>query len=191
MTAVDLLMTLRLKGIELVPAGDRLRFRPGEAVTAEERAALRRHKGAVLALLASAPRPAPAELAAGLSAGSLADWAARGEIVTLFSRTLDASIHLAPDPVAVRQLVEAGVPRARVYLPAEVESLRTLFTRQPPAVIRALDACRDAFGEVELEVVTCFTCRGADWWDSTAGQTVCRRCHPPAPGAEREEKGSR
>jgi hypothetical protein len=35
----------------LIPAGDRLRFRPGQAVTPEEREALRRHKAEVMALL--------------------------------------------------------------------------------------------------------------------------------------------
>jgi TubC N-terminal docking domain len=52
MTALELVETLRARGVELVPAGDRLRFRPGEAVTAEERAALRLHKPEVLRLLA-------------------------------------------------------------------------------------------------------------------------------------------
>jgi hypothetical protein len=52
MTAVELVRTLQARGIELAPAGDRVRFRPGDAVTAEERDALRAHKAEVLALLA-------------------------------------------------------------------------------------------------------------------------------------------
>lgn len=33
------------------------------------------------------------------------------------------------------------------------------------------------------EPVTCFSCWGSDFWQGT-GALVCRRCHPPAPGAE-------
>lgn len=132
--------------------------------------------------------PAPADPAGSWSDASLADWAARGEIVTLFSKTLGAEVHLAPTPEAVRELVEAGVPRARVYLPGEMAGLRALFTLPPPrreVMLRTLDAIRDVFGEeVEVEVVICALCHGTAWWRLPAGQTVCRRCHPPAPGAE-------
>jgi hypothetical protein len=31
--------------------------------------------------------------------------------------------------------------------------------------------------------LTCYACRGTDFWAGT-GKVVCRRCHPPAPGAE-------
>ena len=31
--------------------------------------------------------------------------------------------------------------------------------------------------------VTCFSCWGSDFWQGS-GAVVCRRCHPPAPGAE-------
>jgi hypothetical protein len=55
MTAVELVTTLQARGVELVPAGARLRFRPGEAVSAEEREALRQYKAEILALLALDP----------------------------------------------------------------------------------------------------------------------------------------
>lgn len=32
-------------------------------------------------------------------------------------------------------------------------------------------------------VITCFSCWGRDFWRGS-GAVVCRRCHPPAPGAE-------
>ena len=31
--------------------------------------------------------------------------------------------------------------------------------------------------------VVCYTCHGTDFWIGT-GKVTCRRCHPPAPGAE-------
>jgi hypothetical protein len=32
-------------------------------------------------------------------------------------------------------------------------------------------------------LVVCYVCRGSDFWQGS-GAVVCRRCHPPAPGAE-------
>lgn len=31
--------------------------------------------------------------------------------------------------------------------------------------------------------LVCFSCWGSDFWTGS-GTTICRRCHPPAPGAE-------
>ncbi len=33
--------------------------------------------------------------------------------------------------------------------------------------------------------LVCYSCRGSDFWHGAAGVLVCRRCHPPAPVAER------
>lgn len=44
---------------------------------------------------------------------------------------------------------------------------------RPVPEIRALPA----------QPVVCFSCWGSDFWQGT-GALVCRRCHPPAPGAE-------
>jgi hypothetical protein len=52
MTPALLVETLRARGVVLRAVGDRLRVHPADAVTAEEVAALRLHKAAVLALLA-------------------------------------------------------------------------------------------------------------------------------------------
>jgi len=35
----------------------------------------------------------------------------------------------------------------------------------------------------DLRALVCLTCRGTDFWRGR-GAVVCRRCHPPAPGAE-------
>ena len=42
---------LRALGVELVPVGDRLRFRPADALTPEDLEALRQHKYEVIAFL--------------------------------------------------------------------------------------------------------------------------------------------
>lgn len=49
--AVELLATLRARGVALEPRGDRLRVRPASVVAPEELDALRRHKAELLALL--------------------------------------------------------------------------------------------------------------------------------------------
>lgn len=76
MTAQQLVATLRARGVEFQAHGDRLRFRPGEAVTPEEREMLAAFKPEVLALLAPlsldpvtlrtvlGPQPEPAAVAA-------------------------------------------------------------------------------------------------------------------------------
>jgi hypothetical protein len=51
MTAAELLAHLRSKGVILIAAGDRIRWRPREAVSAEEQDTLLRHKPEVLSLL--------------------------------------------------------------------------------------------------------------------------------------------
>jgi hypothetical protein len=55
--AVALVAQLRARGIELVPAGDRLRYRPVDALTPDELAALRALKADVLALLTAPTLP--------------------------------------------------------------------------------------------------------------------------------------
>lgn len=36
------------------------------------------------------------------------------------------------------------------------------------------------------EKTPCYCCHGADYWQSRInGDSICRKCHPPAPGAER------
>lgn len=52
MTASDLLSDLRARGVELVAAGDRIRFRPADALTDADRAALRDHRAEIIVLLA-------------------------------------------------------------------------------------------------------------------------------------------
>src|SRR5262245_46855244 len=55
MTAADLVLTLRSNGAELVPAGDRIRYRPASKVPPDMLAHLRDRKAEVLALLSAHP----------------------------------------------------------------------------------------------------------------------------------------
>lgn len=63
MTALDVLAELQRLGVEVVAAGEKIRFRPGEAVGPELREAMRRHRPEILRLLrghdGTAPRYAP------------------------------------------------------------------------------------------------------------------------------------
>ena len=51
MTALEVLSELRRRGVEVEAAGDRLRFRPGDAVDARLREAMRRHKPEIVRLV--------------------------------------------------------------------------------------------------------------------------------------------
>lgn len=53
------------------------------------------------------------------------------------------------------------------------------FFSYPREESRHLDQPEDA-----AAVVVCFSCWGSDFWQGS-GAVVCRRCHPPAPRAER------
>ncbi len=60
----------------------------------------------------------------------------------------------------------------------------------PEDLDEVLEAYRQTWREILAEIrtpeppETCRCCNGQDFWQG-AGKTVCRRCHPPAPGAER------
>src|SRR6266545_4974089 len=54
MTAAALIAELRARGVELIPTGDRIRFRPASAVPPDLVERLRHHKAEVLRLLTPA-----------------------------------------------------------------------------------------------------------------------------------------
>lgn len=59
-----------------------------------------------------------------------------------------------------------------------------LFARQgvmENAVVTAREEQENAV--VTAAPLVCFSCWGGDFWQGS-GAVVCRRCHPPAPGAE-------
>jgi len=55
MTAAALIAQLRARGVELIPAGDRIRFRPASSVPPDLVELLRAHTAEVLALLTTGP----------------------------------------------------------------------------------------------------------------------------------------
>jgi hypothetical protein len=59
MTATDLLADLQQRGVELKADGERLLYRPKDALTSELHQALARHKAELLALLSQPPPPSP------------------------------------------------------------------------------------------------------------------------------------
>lgn len=83
-----------------------------------------------------------------------------------------ATILTAATQVGVSLSVRAGTvyaaPSGR--LPAE---LRDEIRTHKAAIVAALSPAP----------VACFSCRGIDFWRGSSA-IVCRRCHPPAPGAE-------
>jgi hypothetical protein len=58
-TAAALVEALRSRGVELVPVGDRLRFRPASKIPPELLERLRERKGEVIAILTARPSEVP------------------------------------------------------------------------------------------------------------------------------------
>lgn len=73
--------------------------------------------------------------------------------------------------LSVRAGTVYAAPSGR--LPAE---LKDEIRSHKAAIIAALPP--------EPAPLVCYWCRGVDFWQSPT-VTVCRNCHPPAPGAER------
>jgi hypothetical protein len=156
MDGLTLLEEARGAGLRVAAEGNRLVIRGPK--TAEPLARrLLAHKAEVLAALAGprhlAPTPDPGD---GLSATSLASFAALGMVVSIRSRSLGATVYLVPHVEAAAGLLEAGIPRHRCYTPAELGELAAIFTLEPTqraAALQALDAAREAFGAIEVVAV--------------------------------------
>lgn len=53
-----------------------------------------------------------------------------------------------------------------------------------PAPPPATAPCAPDLPPADPAPLVCYACRGADFWHSPFKSPTCRRCHPPAPGAE-------
>lgn len=83
MTASDLLGDHRARGVGLVAAGDRIRYRPADALTDADRAALRVHKSELTALLTAES----VTVATSRHCDRLPPCPRRGGMVMLWSKT--------------------------------------------------------------------------------------------------------
>ncbi len=55
--------------------------------------------------------------------------------------------------------------------------------RDLPAWGEREQGCEEESNPVRTLLV-CYWCWGTDFWHSLHGLSICRRCHPPAPGVE-------
>jgi hypothetical protein len=92
----------------------------------------------------------------------------------------------AENDVAV--LAGEGVSRGAIWTAGELADLMAVSGITTAGARTVALAKLTVAGEVaEVRVIAplpCHVCKGRSWWRSTAGRTVCRTCHPPAPGAE-------
>ena len=150
MNATDLLSALEARHIELVVAGDRLRFRPVEAVPSDLQEELRAHKAEVIELLKARSGPGLAEalpggvteahrslLAADVVAMPLSEFARARLVVTVRSAVLDEVVVFASDNAAV----DPGEQRV-VYRAAELRELLGLSANE----LRAVHRTKKLFG---------------------------------------------
>ncbi len=115
MTAAQVLEALRARGVEVVAAGDRVRYRPPGAIPPELRAELVAHKAEVLRLLASAAEPSPgavtrpdhAELARALAL----PLAHLDRVLRVAVPWLEVPLYFVPEATNAEELVAAGEAR--------------------------------------------------------------------------------
>ncbi len=145
MTPESILQRLQSQGVELQAAGDRLRFRPVEAVPPELFAELREHKAELLGLLGDRV----ADSIGGVDAGSvsaaevcamrLSEFATAGLVVEVRSVVLGEVVVFASDNAAL----DPG-ERRTVYRAAELRALADLASLDPDG-LRRINAVKRTF----------------------------------------------
>ena len=120
MTPDSLLAELRRRGIELRAAGDRLLYRPEEALDPELRVALRTHKAAVLAGLR---RDSATDVDGLLSNITVTEAHTETTAYRLYSKLLERDLWLCRDRRAAVELL-AEFPGTPVLTFAEVPLLK-------------------------------------------------------------------
>lgn len=121
-TPAALLAELTALGIELQAHGERLRFRPQSAMTAELVARVKVHKLGLLALLADTKTPAGDDATPGFGSGV-------GDVLTATSYTADEARMLADAPADMRAVVESI---KRMFPGAELVSVQRAASEPPP-----------------------------------------------------------
>jgi hypothetical protein len=133
--AHEILHELHRRGVAVRRDGDRIRFRPKEAVPAELLERMREHKPALLELVPAEWSP-PEDLTDGLILDERTDAVAW----RLYSRLLDRELWLARDE-RTRREIEAEHPGVPVLTFAEIPALR----REPPELLAAILATKAEF----------------------------------------------
>lgn len=134
MTATQVLEELKDRHVELVVVGDRLRFRPAQAVPEELKEAMRAHKAELMEVLKARDAVAvadalhdgvsespPSLLASEVVAMSLEAFSGAGLVVTVHSERLGEKVVFASD----NAVVDPGEQRV-VYRAAELRQLHDL-----------------------------------------------------------------
>lgn len=133
--AHEILYELHRRGVAVRRVGDRIRFRPKEAVPAELLERMREHKPALLDLVPAEWSP-PEDLTDGLILDERTDAVAW----RLYSRLADRELWLARDD-RTRAEIEAEYPGVPVVTLAEIPALR----RKPPELLAAILATKGEF----------------------------------------------
>jgi hypothetical protein len=196
MTETDsarLLSMLETMGVDVTTDGTRLHVSaPKGVLTPDLKAALVEHKVALLAMLTpameTATAPAPLQAGADLAESARAltlpiDRLDR--VLRITAPWLDVPLYFVPEAEDSEALVVAGeATRGAVWTRREL--LEVLTVRLSKAAVRRVALARVLFdGELgEVALPLCYACRGRDWWRARDQRRVCRRCHPPVPGAE-------
>src|SRR5215467_9636034 len=126
MPAVELLVSLRARGVAVESLGARLRVRPASGVAPEELEALRRHKAELLALLAP-----PTTQGTALNSGTIARllamtldvFASEGQPIEVRVLWWPKTFFFAPSLRDAEVLCAGGVARARVWTANELNAL--------------------------------------------------------------------
>lgn len=155
-TPAALLAELTARGIELQVRGDRLRFRPRNAMTPDLVARIEAHKSEVLALLTITKTQAGGSASGGFGCGDV------GDVLTATHYTAEESRMLADAPADLRDAVEHI---KRVFPGAELVSIRQA-DAEPEPVDAAAWAMPDSSGGLPPAVAT--LARARDGWTPAA-----------------------
>lgn len=99
-----------------------------------------------------------------------------------YAENAENAVSPLPTPItAFRSFTASTRAREHVHAGAVSDGVVELLARQEITTVTAQG--NQEITTVTAAPVTCFSCWGSDFWQGT-GAVVCRRCHPPAPGAE-------
>lgn len=96
-----------------------------------------------------------------------------------YAENAENAVSPLPTPItAFRSFTASTRAREHVHTGAVSDEVVELLARQEITTVTTTENVT-----VTAATITCYSCWGSDFWTGT-GATVCRRCHPPAPGAE-------